>query len=539
MPPQRWPRDLPSRRRACSSWPSRPPPPTSPSDPVRHLSGRTGRPTPVPPAPRSLSSPPCFPIGHHTELIQLGLAWTVAVVGSFVFEMWARIRGRLALETAAFVLVPLLVWALVAVGRDAPDWTAAAGLGSALPILAFAWWRGGHARVLAGGALLAVELPVVIVHAFGASGWNKAAVVLGTDLLLGLCCLFVSLWVRTAIGPESRWRGAHDLRRVFSAEAWLLMAGAAAGAVPAVELSWAEPGASGEPVCPLRPGAGRVADRGGGPLACGRPPPRSAGAGRIGAGTRYRSPPSSPTRSPSTLPASSSAGCIRTTHLAWIAAAIFVAGLIWSHAAAAGPPPARLSRTGRRGHVGRHVGLPRRAGAGRRPQRATSRPAPRRAPCWRWPGWRGARRPLVLAGRTTCRPPPPHSRPRPACSSGALRVRRPVRWRRPSPAPSWPSLRLPCAAKWSGACGGRWGPPSQPRPASSARSLRPGRRRWRSRRWLPLSQDRRCSACRCSPVPPPSSPSPPSAAWSHGPAPARGRARPSRSSPRPPCSPQR
>ena len=80
----------------------------------------------------------------------------MAAVGSFVFEVWARIRGRLALETAAIVFVPLLVWTLVAVGRDAPVWTAAAGLGSALPILAFAWWRGGHARVVAGGALLAV-----------------------------------------------------------------------------------------------------------------------------------------------------------------------------------------------------------------------------------------------------------------------------------------------------------------------------------------------------------------------------------------------
>ncbi len=179
-----------------------------------------------------------IPISHYPTVTQLGMALAVAVVGSVVFQVWTRVHGRVARETSALVLVPLVVWALVAVGQGAPDWTAAAGLGSALSILAFTWWRGGHARVLAGGALLALELPVVIAHAFGLDGWNKAALVLGTELLVGLFCLLVSLWVRRTIDPVSRWSGAHDLRRVFGVEAWLLMAGAGVGVVPAVELSW-------------------------------------------------------------------------------------------------------------------------------------------------------------------------------------------------------------------------------------------------------------------------------------------------------------
>lgn len=271
-----------------------------------------------------------FPISHHTGPAQLGLAWAVAVVGSFVFEVWARIRGRRALETAVVVIVPLLVWALAAVGRDAPVWTAVAGLGSALPILAFAWWRGGHARVLAGGALLAVELPVVIVHAFGASDWNKAAVILGTDLLLGLCCLFVSLWVRTAIGAESRWRGAHDLRRVFSAEAWLLMALAAAGSVPAVEFSWSdrERSVSLTVLCGLALVAWLIAAVARWHVEGHRRVPQEPGASVL---ARNAAPAVVAYALSVHLASVIERWAQPDTHLAWIAIAIFVAGLIWSH----------------------------------------------------------------------------------------------------------------------------------------------------------------------------------------------------------------
>ena len=271
-----------------------------------------------------------FQIGHRPGLMELGLVWAVALVGSFVCEIWARIRGRLALETAAFVLVPLLVWALVAVGRDAPDWTAAAGLGSAFPILAFAWWRGGHARVVVGGALLAVELPSVIVHAFGASDLNGLDVILGTELLLGLCCLFVSLWVRTAIGPESRWRGAHDLRRVFGAEAWLLMAGAAVGAVAAAELSFGNPEwtTSALVLWCLTLVAWLIAAAARWRVESRRRVPRESSAPGL---ARDAAPAIVVYALSLYLARVIERWALPNTHLAWITVVIFVVGLIWSH----------------------------------------------------------------------------------------------------------------------------------------------------------------------------------------------------------------
>ena len=273
-----------------------------------------------------------FPISRYTTVTQFALAWAVAAVGLVVSQVWARVRGRVALETSAFVLVPLLVWALAAVWRDAPDWTTVAGLGSALPILAFAWWRGGHARVLAGGALLALELPVVIAHAFGSDGWNKAALVLGTKLLLGLCYLFVSLWVRAAIGPEPRWRGAHDLRRVFSVVAWLLMAGAAAGVVPAVELSWRnlERPVSLSIVCGLALAVWLIAGVARWHVEDGRRRDQhESGATALG---RDMAPAVVAYALSLHLATVIERWAGPDTHLPWIAVAIFVAGLIWSHA---------------------------------------------------------------------------------------------------------------------------------------------------------------------------------------------------------------
>jgi hypothetical protein len=185
-----------------------------------------------------------FPIVGKQGLGEIGLACAVVIAGSFVFEVWTRVRGTPARETAAWTLVPLLIWTFVAEGRGAPIWTAAVGLASALPVLVFAFWRGGHTRVAAGGTLLAVELPAVIVHASGVDSWNMAAVIFGAELFLGLVCLFLSLWVRivakseSVVKSESRWKGAHDLRRVFGGQAWLLLALASIGAVASMEISW-------------------------------------------------------------------------------------------------------------------------------------------------------------------------------------------------------------------------------------------------------------------------------------------------------------
>ena len=165
------------------------------------------------------------------------MALVIAVTATIALELQQVGDGRWVREASVVALLPLLV-TFLALSMAASIWPAAAGFCCALAILVFGWWRGGHARVLVGGALLAVELPVVIVHAFGVTGWNKAAVILGTELLLGLCYLLVSLWARTTADSGSRWNGAQDLPRVLRAEAWLLMTGAAAVLVPAVESSW-------------------------------------------------------------------------------------------------------------------------------------------------------------------------------------------------------------------------------------------------------------------------------------------------------------
>lgn len=256
-------------------------------------------------------------------------ALLIAVTATAALELQRVADGRWVREVSVVALLPLPVafLALSATGSILP---AAAGIGCALAILVFAWWRGGHARVLAGGALLAVELPVVIVHAFGATGWNKAAVILGTELMLGLCYLFVSLWVRTIAGPGSRWNGAHDLPRVLRAEAWLLMAGAAAVLVPAVESSW------GNLVRPVSLSALSG-------LALVVWLVAAAARWRVEGRRGVQQKPSTsmlirdaaPTIVAYALSIQLASVIERwvqlPTHLAWIAAAIFVDGLIWSH----------------------------------------------------------------------------------------------------------------------------------------------------------------------------------------------------------------
>ena len=180
-----------------------------------------------------------FSIAHRGGPLELGLAWGVAVVGFFVFEIWGRLRPRrIAVETGVVVLLPLLAWN-VAMIQDGPVWTGAAGLGSAIAVLAFAWWRGGHSRVVAGSALLVIDLPLLLVRAFevGASE-NRALLAFGTGLVVGLVVLVVSLRVLVTVGTTSRWRGAHDVRRVFTVETWLLLAVSTAGIVVVHEASW-------------------------------------------------------------------------------------------------------------------------------------------------------------------------------------------------------------------------------------------------------------------------------------------------------------
>ena len=123
-------------------------------------------------------------------------ALLIAVTAAAALELQRVADGRWVREASVVALLPLPV-AFLSLSATGSMWAAAAGLCCALAILVFAWWRGGHARVLAGSALLAVELPAVIVHGFGATGWNRVAVILGAELFLGLCFLFVSLWVRT------------------------------------------------------------------------------------------------------------------------------------------------------------------------------------------------------------------------------------------------------------------------------------------------------------------------------------------------------
>jgi hypothetical protein len=162
----------------------------------------------------------------------LGLAWIVAVAGSLVFEVWARVRARLAAEAGVVVLAPLVAWGLVALVDHAVAWTAVAALCSAAPMVGLAWWRGGHARMAAAGLVLTAELPLVVVHAFGAgTGHGGTDLALGTDLLLGFACLLASFGIRAAVGSGSRWLGAHDVRRVAAAGGWLLVSLTSAGSV--------------------------------------------------------------------------------------------------------------------------------------------------------------------------------------------------------------------------------------------------------------------------------------------------------------------
>jgi hypothetical protein len=256
-------------------------------------------------------------------------AFVIAVTATAALELQRVAGGRWLREASVVALLPLPV-AFVALSARDSIWSVAAGCGCALALLVFAWWRGGHARVLAGSALLAVELPVVIVHAFAATGWNKVAVILGTELLLGLGFLLVSLWLRTTADPDCGWKGAHDLARVLRDEAWLLMAGAAAVLVPAVELSWGNQ---------ARPVSLSVLSS----LALVVWLVAAAARWRVEKGRQVQQEATTSVLIRNIAPTIVAyalslhlASIIERwaglpTHLAWVAAALFVADLIWSH----------------------------------------------------------------------------------------------------------------------------------------------------------------------------------------------------------------